>query len=249
MQPFTVQLLDLTLIQLTNWRWSWRTTLLTSLITPILSTLALGVFAAGSGPETLGHIITGNVVLSLLFGTVGNVSSNFAYMRVVGMLDYLATLPLYRVALILASVFAFLALSLLPAILTLMIGALILEVRLVLSPWVIVVIPLISMTLCGLGALIGVMCRSIESVGSISTLTTFGLVMLGPIVIPANRLPDLIQTISLLSPATYAASALRQVVLGIPDRIPLGVDLLVLSAIMVGLLWLVSQRLDWRQNQ
>ena len=52
--------------------------------------------------------------------------------------------------------------------------------------------------------------------------------------------------ISLLSPATYAASALRQVVLNMPDRIPLVVDLLVLTGVTTGLLWVVNNRLDWR---
>jgi ABC-2 type transport system permease protein len=81
MQPFLIQLFDLTLIQLTNWRWSWRGTLTTSLIAPVLSTLALGSFAANEGRTVLGYVVTGNVVLSLLFGTVNKVSGNFAYMR------------------------------------------------------------------------------------------------------------------------------------------------------------------------
>ena len=248
MQPFLIQLFDLTLIQLTNWRWSWRGTLTTSLIAPVLSTLALGSFAANEGRAVLGYVVTGNVVLSLLFGTVNKVSGNFAYMRVTGMLDYFATLPLYRVALILASVIAFMGLSLPAAILTLIVGAVILHLPLLISPWVIVVVPLIAMALCGLGALIGIVGRSPDEVGTISMLATFSLLMLGPVVIPADRLPDAIKVIGLLSPATYAASALRQTVLGVPDNLPLALDVVVLVAIMLGLLWLVGQRIDWRKS-
>ena len=248
MQPFLVQLFDLTLIQLTNWRWSWRSTLITSVVAPVISTVGLGLFAANSGREALGYVLTGNMVMSLLFGTVGHVSSNFAYMRVVGTLDYLATLPLHRIALILATVVAFLCLSIPPAIVTLALGAVVLGVPLALSPWLIVVLPLISVTLCGLGALIGILCRTPEEVGSVSTLTTFVLVALGPVIFPASRLPEVINVVSLLSPATYAASALRQVVLAMPDRIPLEVDMGVLVAVMVGLLWLAGRRMDWRQR-
>jgi ABC-2 type transport system permease protein len=221
--------------------------LTTSLIAPVLSTLALGSFAANEGRAVLGYVVTGNVVLSLLFGTVNKVSGNFAYMRVTGMLDYFATLPLYRVALILASVIAFMGLSLPAAILTMIVGAVILHLPLVISPWVIVVVPLIAMALCGLGALIGIVGRSPDEVGTISMLATFSLLMLGPVVIPADRLPDAIKVIGLLSPATYAASALRQAVLGVPDNLPLALDVVVLVAIMLGLLWLVGQRMDWRQ--
>ncbi len=38
MQPFTVQLVDLTLMQFTNWRWSWRGMIVTGLIAPVLMT-------------------------------------------------------------------------------------------------------------------------------------------------------------------------------------------------------------------
>jgi ABC-2 type transport system permease protein len=247
-QPFFVQLVDLTLIQLTNWRWSWRSTVIISMIFPLLSIGALGIFARNSGPEALAYVVTGNIVLSLLFRTVGQVSNNFSYMRVVGMLDYFATLPIYRSALILASVFAFLLLSLPSTIWTLALGALILNMPLAISPWIIVVIPLVSMTLCGLGALIGLVGRTPEEVNSISTLTTFVMLALGPVIIPADALPPIVQVIGLLSPATYAASALRQVVLNMPDRIPLAVDMLALTALLIGFLWLVAQRIDWRER-
>jgi ABC-2 type transport system permease protein len=248
LQPFFVQLVDLTLIQLTNWRWSWRSTVIISMIFPILSIGALGIFARNSGPDALAYVVTGNIVLSLLFRTVGQVSNNFSYMRVVGMLDYFATLPIYRSALILASVFAFLLLSLPSTLWTLALGALILRIPLAISPWIVVVIPLVSLTLCGLGALIGLVGRTPQEVDSISTLTTFLLLAVGPVIIPADALPGVVQVIGLFSPATYAASALRQVVLGLPDRIPLAVDMLALTVLLLGFLWLVAQRIDWRER-
>jgi ABC-2 type transport system permease protein len=246
-QPFRIQLLDLTLIQLTNWRWSWRGALVTSLIAPILGTLAFGAFATRGGSNALSHVLTGNLVLSLLFSTVNQVSGNFAYMRVGGMLDYLATLPLYRVSLVLATVIAFLVLSLPSVIVTLLVGALVLHMPLAISPWAIVVMPLIGLTLSGLGALIGIMGRTSQEVGTYSTLVTFLLLMLGPVLIPAEQLPDLVKMVGLLSPATYAASALRQTLLGTPDSLPLALDIVLLAGIMLGLLWLVGQRMDWRQ--
>jgi ABC-2 type transport system permease protein len=248
LQPFLIQLVDLTLIQLTNWRWSWRSMVIISMIFPILSIGALGIFARNSGPDALAYVVTGNIVLSLLFRTVGQVSNNFSYMRVVGMLDYFATLPIYRSALILASVFAFLLLSLPSTLWTLALGALILRIPLAISPWIIVVIPLVSLTLCGLGALIGLVGRTPQEVDSISTLTTFLLLAVGPVIIPADALPGIVQVIGLFSPATYAASALRQVVLGLPDRIPLAVDMLALTVLLIGFLWLVAQRIDWRER-
>lgn len=247
-QPPHVQLLDLILIQLANWRWSWHGLVLTSLIAPLLSMAALGVFAQDSGPEALGYLLTGNVVMSLLFGTFDRVASHFAFMRMVGRLEFFATLPIYRAALILATVIAFLVLVLPAALVTLLAGTLLLDVPLHLSPWLIVVIPLTGMALCGLGALIGIVLPTPEDVGSTSALFTFMLVGFGPVILPRDKLPEIINTLSYISPAPYAASALRQTVLDMPDRIPLGVDIAVLLALLVGSLWLVAQRMDWRES-
>jgi ABC-2 type transport system permease protein len=248
MQPFHVQLLDLTLMQLTNWRWSWRSTIIVGTLAPLFTTVAFGIFAADSGPQVLGYIITGNTVLSLLFVAVNHVSGHFAYMRVMGCLDYFATLPIHRPALILATVFAFLALSLPPTLTTLLVGSLILHVPLVWNPLTALILPLVSISLSGLGALLGLMGRTPQEVDSLNLLTTLVLFGFGPVVIPLDRLPAIITHLSLLSPATYAASAIRQVVLGWPDRLPLALDVAVLAGLTVGLLWLVSRRLEWRES-
>jgi len=240
-QSFPVQLWDLTLIQLANWRWSWRGMLLTSVIAPLLSTAALGTFAARDDPDTLAYILTGNVVFALLFGTFDKVATHFAYMRMVGRLDFFATLPVYRAALILATVTAFLVLALLA-------GQAMLGLTLAPSPWLLVAVPLIGVSLCGLGALVGILVRSPEEVGSLSSLITFVLLGFGPVIIPPDRLPDIIETLSVLSPATYAASALRQTVLDMPDRIPLAVDFLALAGFLAGSLWVVGRRMDWRST-
>jgi len=247
-QSFPVQLWDLTLIQLANWRWSWRGMLLTSVIAPLLSTAALGTFAARDDPDTLAYILTGNVVFALLFGTFDKVATHFAYMRMVGRLDFFATLPVYRAALILATVTAFLVLALPAVAVTLLAGQAMLGLTLAPSPWLLVAVPLIGVSLCGLGALVGILVRSPEEVGSLSSLITFVLLGFGPVIIPPDRLPDIIETLSVLSPATYAASALRQTVLDMPDRIPLAVDLLVLAGFLAASLWVVGRRMDWRST-
>jgi len=245
-QPFHIQLFNLTLIQLANWRWSWRSTLLTAIVAPLMTTAALGVFAVGT--ESTAYVLTGNLVMSLLFGTFHNVAGHFAYMRLVGRLDYFATLPIYRVGLILASVFAFMVLSLPAVVLTLFTGALIIGAHLTLSPWLLLVLPLIATSLCGLGTLLGIIVKSPQEVSNLSSLITFVLVGFGPVVIPPSRLPGFVEYVSYISPATYAASALRQTVFDMSDRIPLAIDLLVLFLILASTLWLVSRKMSWRMS-
>jgi ABC-type multidrug transport system permease subunit len=64
--------------------------------------------------------------------------------------------------------------------------------------------------------------------------------------IPPDRLHPVLQTIGYLSPATYAASALRHVLLGQPEPISLAADVVVLLLVMAGLLTLSARRMVWR---
>ncbi len=245
--PLPVQLLDLFLIELSNWRWSWRSLLITATLVPVLSILAFGAFAQGSGRGTFAYILTGNIVLSLMFGTLNNMQSHCMYMRVMGAFDVFATLPIRRSMLLLAMVLAFLLLSLPTLVVTIVLGALILHVPLTPSPLFLLVVPLCAVPLAGIGALIGVTARTPETGGALSLIVTAILVSLGPVVVPPSRLPGLVLAFGWISPATYAASAVRQTLLG-PVTGRLALDLAVLLGLAILTLGLVSQRLDWRQR-
>jgi ABC-2 type transport system permease protein len=242
-----VQVVDLFLIELTNWRWSWRSMVLTATITPLFSILGLGVFARDSGPDALAYVLTGNVVVSLMFGNMGNVGSHFTFMRSQGVLEYFAALPVRRNALILAVVLSFLVLSLPSLFATVILGSLVLGLRVTLHPLLFLVIPLCAISMSGVGALIGCSVRHPSQGGAINLLVTLVMTALGPVIIPASRLPSFMFALGRLSPATYAASAFRQTLLG-PVTGQIIVDLAVLVAMAVVLFWLVGRTMDWRQR-
>lgn len=246
MQPYLVQFFDLFLIQLTNWRWSWLSAILFGAISPLLLVFLLGTFASADDVIARSYILSGNIVVSLLLDGLSKTANHFIYMRTNGSLDYYATLPIHRSALIIATVMAFLLMSIPSVILTLLAGTFILQIPLVISPAIILVIPIAVLSLAGLGAVIGLLGSTPDQVNSISTLITLVLFGFGPVMIPADRLPPIVNHLSLLSPATYAASAFRQTVLNIPDQIPLVVDLVVLATFSTVCIYIVGQRLDWR---
>jgi ABC-2 type transport system permease protein len=244
---FLAQLVDLFLIELTNWRWSWRSMVLTGMLTPLGSMVALGVFARDAGRETLAYILTGNVVLGLMFENMDKVQSHFAYMRFMGALDYFATLPVQRYALILAAVLSFLLLSLPSLAVTIFLGSLLLGISITVSPVILIVVPLCAIPMAGIGALIGSSARSPQEAGSLSLLVTLVMAGLGPVLIPPARLPNIVLLLGRLSPAMYAASALRQALLGsLTWRIAL--DLAMLAGFAGLSFWLMGRRMDWRQN-
>jgi ABC-2 type transport system permease protein len=246
-QPWITQLIDLVQIQLSNWRWSWRSILITSVMTPMLSIIALGIFARQESNQTLGYILTGNLVLALVFGTLSKVANNFAFIRARGMLHYFATLPIHSASLVLATVLAFFLLALPSVLATLLFGAWYLGLSLRISAWILIVLPLAASSLSGLGALIGTRARDPEESNAISLLVALVLVGLGPVLVPPERLPGFVLWLGYASPATYAASALRQTLLGgVQSRLFL--DLAVLTAFSLLTLWWVGRTMSWRQS-
>lgn len=240
-----VELSSLLFIELSNWRWSWRSMLVTGTMAPVLSILGIGVFARDSGPEALSYVLTGNLVVSLMFANMGSVQSHMVFLRFGGTLDYFASLPIRRSALIVAMVLSFLLISIPSLAATLVLGNLILKIPVVIHFLLFLIIPLCALPLSGIGALIGVVARVPEESGAINRLVTLIMAGLGPVIIPPTRLPGWFVTLGYLSPATYASSALRQVIIG-PITERLWLDVLVLAGSGLVIFWFVTRKLDWR---
>jgi len=211
--------------------------MVTGIVTPLMTVAALGAFAKGRGQDSLVYVLTGSILLSLMFENQNKVAQNFAYMKTMGTLDFLGTLPVRRYMVIMATVLAFFALSA-PALIS----------TLVFVSWLILlVIPLCVLSLAGIGAVIGIVTRTQEESSSLTLLVTMILVFFGPVIIPANRLPGWLLAASHLSPTTYAASALRQVLVG-PVTGRIWIDLLVLLALTGITLWFAGSRMQWKAN-
>ena len=245
--PLYIQFYDLLKIELCNWRWGWRNLALTGTVLPIFGILILGSFARELGTEALSFVLMGNLVMALLFEHKGKLISHFSYMKVAGSLDYFATLPVTKPLLILAASAAFFLLFLPSLIVTLVGGAWILGLHLLLHPLAVLVVPLCALPLAGIGALIGVSFRTPEEATSVGRLLTILMLAIGPVLIPPDRLPDWLVWLGFLSPATYASSALRQVLLG-PLANRLLLDVAVLAAFVVFSFWLVDRKMDWRES-
>jgi len=114
-------------------------------------------------------------------------------------------------------------------------------------PMILVIIPKCAIPLSGIGALIGSTVRTRYEGGALSLVFTVVMAGLGPVVGPPDRLPRTLIVLGRPSPATYAASTLRQVLLG-PLTGQIVVDLAVLSGFAAVIFWLVGRTMDWRQR-
>lgn len=246
-QPFLNQLASIFTMELMNWRWSWRFTLTIGLIAPLIFTVMIGAMAQTADRQVVAYWLTGNIILSLMFTNLSRMANRFAFMREVGSLDYFATLPIRRSALVAGVLSSFFLISLPAVIATIAFSAYYLEIRFVPHPLLICVLPLIGMALAGTGAFIGVTARSQDEAVTYGQVASMLLLIIGPVMIPPDRLPRIMGWIGWFSPATYSASALRQTLLG-PMTPRFWIDIAALVAITVGFLWLVGHRMDWRQR-
>ena len=238
------QLADLALVQLSNWRWAWPQLVIAGLITPCASMIALGAFA---DPDERNQIFIGSIVLALLFQTQNQVAANFSFMKTNGTLDFFATQPVRRTLVPVATVAAFLLLSLPALAVTIVVGAVLLDVTISPSPLLLVVVPLATIPAAAIGALIGSLTSTIEESAALSLVVTFAMTGLGPVMIPANKLPAAVEVIGRANPATYVASALSRTLRDGPgvDWSVAG-DLLALAGFAVATMTLVVLKMPWR---
>ena len=246
-QSFPLQLIDLVLIELSNWRWSWRSIVVASAIVPLFGMIGLSIYARDLGPEALNAIFSGSLVMSLMLGNLGAIQSHVVFMRFQGALEYFASLPIHKHALMLAIIIAFFLLTL-PALLALLIvGSALLGISLAPHPLLLLVMPLCVLPMSAVGALIGLSVGSPEQGSSLSVLTAFLFAGLGPVLFPAERLPEILQLIGALNPAARAASALRQTLIG-PIHEQIALDLAILLGFSLCVSCLVEKKLDWRAS-
>ncbi|MEZ4662278.1 MAG: hypothetical protein R2911_32405 [Caldilineaceae bacterium] len=62
-QPLWTQLASLLHMELLNWRWSWRATVTTGMVGPMIFIVLMGFFAGDEGADKLAYVLSGNVIM------------------------------------------------------------------------------------------------------------------------------------------------------------------------------------------
>lgn len=241
--------LDLYVMQLTNYRWTWRWQIIGGLIAPVSFMFMLKSLLAtdASTPDLGAHILAGNLVMSAVFTTMGNTANRFAWLKETEGLDYYATLPIGRAVMVMTVILAFVTLTLPSMAATVLLGRLLFALPLTPHPLVLVVVALAALSLAAVGAGIGILSPDVETQGVVSNLALFVMLFLSPVLIPAERLPPLLQVSSRLLPTSYAVEALRRLLVGTVDETVL-LDLAVLTGFSILSLFVATRRLDWRRR-
>lgn len=223
-----------------NWQWS----LFIVLIAPLSMLFFLYLLIGRSEPEYMTYVVSGNVIMSLVTGTMLTLGQELGFLKDVRGFDYYASLPLHKVQLIMAYLIRATIITLPSILVLILVGKIIFHVQIVVHFSLFIIVFLSGVSLSGLGACIGVYSRNSNQASTITQVLQPVIVYCAPVFIPIESMPEFIRIISMFIPTTYVASALRNSFNATFDW--KNITVLVMFCILS--IYFVEFKIDWRQK-
>jgi len=190
--------------------------------------IGLGYLMPGIDSQSAMFLVTGGPTLSLITLGLVLVPQMVAQAKSNGMLDYMRSFPVPRMAYLAADLTIWLLSTLPGVILALIVGSLRYDFELHFSLLIVPAFTLVVLMATSVGYAIALLAPKAELVGVLTNLIIFSLFLFSPINFPVERLPDWLATIHRFLPVKYAADAVRgALVPGYGDN--LGMALVVLG--------------------
>lgn len=195
-------------MQLTRVRTAWRPYLIVSSAMPLgIAVLMRAIMEPRQVHEFGVQIVSGSVVLAIAMTAIVMLAQRIASLRETGALDYYATLPVSRAAVVGSILISFAIFSLPGAVIVVALGSLLFDLSLIALVAVVPVWALGSFALAGLGIVIGFRARDEQLAGMYSNLAMMAVLFLG--ILPAEKLPGWLTPLRAVLPSTYAIDALK----------------------------------------
>jgi ABC-2 type transport system permease protein len=193
----------------------------------------------GTGGDISGaQVVSGASVLVVAFVGLNLLAQRFGALRANGGLDYYAALPVPPGVVVLATAASYATFAVPGTIVTAVAGQLMYQ--LAWAPFLLLplVVVLAGASLAGVGAAIGLLAPKPEIATVAGQLGMSAVIFLD--LVPAHRLPDVVQVLRAVVPSTYAADALTAAFAPRPDAWLIARDLGVCAAVAVAALALAA---------
>ncbi|MEG0806628.1 MAG: ABC transporter permease [Lachnospiraceae bacterium] len=221
-----------------NWVWS----LVIVLVAPLSMLFFLHILV-GNNHDLLLYIVTGNMVMSLVTGTMLSLGQELGVLKQIRGFDYFATLPLRKINIMIAYITRA-TITTIPSLFVLYgVGKFFLKVPMQLHISIVFVSILAGFSLSAVGAFVGIYSRNAEHASSATQIIQPLVVYLAPVYVNLESMPQIFQIIAHLIPTTYVAKALRLSCQGKWDITSIAI-LLGFSVVSVVL---IEKKMDWRQ--
>lgn len=246
LRKFGVDLKYLWLEQMLEIRTTWYWYFVFALVLPLAMVFGFSRFGSGlTDTNSLIYIISGAAIFSVANDGIYTMAVRIGSMKKEGMLLYYASLPINKVAFVMAIMLSRLIITLPGMIAPMLFGSLIYKVDLNFSLWIVLLLPLTALSLSAIGMALGSIVNSLEMIQIIVNLLLFILIMAAPVFIPWQSLPLPLKLLGYLLPPSYAADALRHVLSGTID-VSFYIDIAVLSLMTLVSFVILNRWLNWR---
>lgn len=235
---------DLFYIQLMVYRVYKSFILIMAVILPVGIIVMMKFLIDINQPSQAIYIISGNIVISMVGVSTVMLAQVLSHMKEVGSFEYYASLPISKLNLIMAIIAVYFLLSL-PGIITVFIvGNILFKLNIFPHPLLLVFMPLTIFSLSGLGALIGIYSRRELQANMISQMVNLGIIFLSPVIIPLEKLPNFLASISKILPSTYAAHGIREMMCGNWNT-EIIKDIIVLIIFSIISFFVIAKKIQW----
>jgi ABC-2 type transport system permease protein len=195
-------------MQLARVRTAWRPYLIVSSAMPLGIAVLMRAVMDQAQVERFGQqIVAGSAVLAIAMTAIVMLAQRVSSLKETGALDFYATLPVSRAAVVGAVLISFAIFSLPGTVIVVSLGALLFDLSMT-AVWTAVPVWLFgSFALAGVGVAIGFAAPDEQLAGMYSNLAMMAVLFLG--ILPVAKIPGWLSPLRTLLPSTYAVNALK----------------------------------------
>ncbi|MCR6095770.1 ABC transporter permease [Salipaludibacillus agaradhaerens] len=234
-------------IQLSIIRESWALIFILASVFPFTTLMFLKFFTENPSDELIMRMITGNMLFALIIMGMNVMAQDISSQKHQGHFTFYASLPIAKLNFVLANLFRGMLMSFPSFIILGVIGQVVYEVQFKLSFGIIPVAFLTIMSVVGIGVFLGFWSPNLQLTNLLVQALMMFVSFLTPIMVDINQLPVILKWVSYMFPTTYAATALRELLI-VGWTWTVTVNTLVLLCFTLVSYILIVKKINWRME-
>lgn len=232
-------------IQFSIIREQWAWVILMASMFPFTTMMFMNFFSVDPSPEEIVRIIAGNMIFGVIVMGLNSTGQDISWQKHQGHFTFYASLPISKINFVLAILLRGLMSTLPSVVILAALGQWVYGVQFHYSWGIIPVVLLSLFSVVGLGVLIGFWSPNHQLTNMLVQVLMMLISFLTPVMVDMNQLPDVLQWISYIFPTTYAATAMREIL--ISGWTPaLTTNMLVLLGFSIVTYFIITKSVNWR---
>jgi ABC-2 type transport system permease protein len=235
-------------IQFSIIREQWIWVFLMAAMFPFTTLLFMKFFIENPTPEAMIRIIAGNMIFGVIVMGMNAMGQDISWQKHQGHFTFYASLPIYKMNFVMANLLKGFMNSFPSLVIMAGLGQLVYGIQFHYSWAMIPVVILSVFSISGIGVCLGFWSPNHQLTNIITQVLLMVVSFLTPVMVDMHQLPLVLQWVSYIFPTTYAAEALRDMlVVGWTHAVT--VNMLIMLGYSVVTYFIIQKCVHWRVNQ